>query len=33
MLLEDLAVADLRDLGREADLLPYGALPPWLAAS
>jgi hypothetical protein len=30
MLLEDLPVADLRDLGHEADLLPYGTPPPWL---
>lgn len=33
LLLEDLGVADLRVLGREADLLPYGAPPPWLAGS
>lgn len=30
LIYEDLAVADLRDLGREAELLPYGALPTWL---
>jgi hypothetical protein len=30
MLVEDLPVADLRDLGHEADLLPYGTPPPWL---
>ncbi|TDE08770.1 DUF6758 family protein [Jiangella asiatica] len=31
LLLEDLAVVDLRDLGHEADLLPYGTPPPWLS--
>lgn len=30
LLLEDVTVADLRDLGHEADLLPYGTPPPWL---
>lgn len=30
MLLEDLPLSDLRSLGHEADLLPYGAPPPWL---
>jgi hypothetical protein len=30
MLVEDLPIADLRDLGHEADLLPYGTPPPWL---
>ena len=30
MLLEDVALADLRDLGHEAELLPYGTPPPWL---
>ncbi|NED97180.1 hypothetical protein G1H11_17920 [Phytoactinopolyspora alkaliphila] len=30
LLLEDLVLADLRSLGREADLLPYGTPPPWL---
>lgn len=30
LLLEDLFLADLRDLGRETDLLPYGTPPPWL---
>jgi len=30
LLLEDLPLADLRSLGHEADLLPYGAPPPWL---
>lgn len=31
LLLEDLGVADARDLGHEVDLIPYGALSPWLA--
>jgi hypothetical protein len=31
VLLEDVPVADLRGLGLEADLLPYGTPPPWLA--
>jgi hypothetical protein len=31
LLLEDLLLADLRELGAEADLIPFGALPPWLA--
>jgi hypothetical protein len=30
LLLEDLVLADLRTLGREAELLPYGTPPPWL---
>lgn len=30
LLLEDVEVVDLRDLGHEADLLPYGTPPPWL---
>lgn len=30
LLLEDLALFDLRDLGHEIDLLPYGTPPPWL---
>ncbi len=30
LLLEDLRLADLRDLGDEVDLLPFGAVPPWL---
>nr|WP_222851232.1 DUF6758 family protein [Phytoactinopolyspora mesophila] len=30
LLLEDLVLEDLRDLGHEADLLPYGTPPPWL---
>lgn len=30
LLLEDLVVADARDLGREVELLPYGTPPPWL---
>ncbi|NEE04116.1 DUF6758 family protein [Phytoactinopolyspora halotolerans] len=32
LLLEDLVLADLRMLGSEAEMLPYGAPPPWLAA-
>ena len=32
LLIEDLPVADLRTLGHEADLLPYGTPPPWLTA-
>lgn len=32
LLLEDLPVTDLRSLGHEADLLPYGTPPPWLTA-
>lgn len=31
LLVEDLALADLRTLGDEADVLPYGALTPWLS--
>lgn len=31
LLLEDVSVVDLRDLGHEADLLPYGSPPPWVA--
>lgn len=31
LLLEDVEVVDLRDLGHEADLLPYGTPPPWLS--
>lgn len=31
LLLEDLRLADLRSLGHEADLLPYGTPPLWLA--
>src|SRR5690606_35505036 len=31
LLLEDLPLADLRALGYEADLLPYGAPPLWLS--
>lgn len=31
LVLEDLTLRDLRDLGREADVLPYGAPPPWLS--
>ncbi|WP_338069590.1 DUF6758 family protein [Phytoactinopolyspora endophytica] len=31
LLLEDLVLADLRTLGSEAEMLPYGAPPPWLA--
>jgi hypothetical protein len=30
LLLEDLVLEDLRDLGHEADMLPYGTPPPWL---
>jgi hypothetical protein len=30
LLLEDLQLADLRSLGHEADLLPYGTPPAWL---
>jgi len=33
LLLEDLRLVDLRDLGDEVELVPYGALPPWLSAS
>lgn len=33
LLLEDLPLADLRSLGHEADLLPYGTPPPWLLGS
>jgi hypothetical protein len=32
LLIEDLPVEDLRSLGHEADLLPYGTPPPWLTA-
>lgn len=32
LLLEDLNLVDLRDLGAEVDVLPYGAVPPWLTA-
>jgi hypothetical protein len=32
LLLEDLQLADLRSLGHEADMLPYGTPPPWLAS-
>jgi hypothetical protein len=32
LLIGDLPVADLRTLGHEADLLPYGTPPPWLTA-
>jgi hypothetical protein len=32
LLIEDLPVEDLRDLGHEADLLPYGTPPLWLTA-
>lgn len=30
LLLEDLEIADMRDLGNEVDLLPFGFPPPWL---
>nr|WP_207782164.1 DUF6758 family protein [Phytoactinopolyspora limicola] len=30
LLLEDLGLEDLRDLGREVEMLPYGTPPPWL---
>lgn len=30
LLLEDLDIADMRDLGHEVDLLPFGSPPPWL---
>ncbi|MBD0291956.1 MAG: hypothetical protein ICV70_00075 [Jiangellaceae bacterium] len=33
LLLEDLPVEDVRDLGHEVDLLPYGTPPPWLTTS
>ncbi len=33
LLLEDLRLADLRDLGAGVDMLPYGAVPPWLRTS
>jgi hypothetical protein len=33
LLLEDLQLSDLRSLGHEADLLPYGTPPPWLVGS
>lgn len=32
LLAEDLVLSDLRELGPEVELLPYGALPPWLVA-
>jgi hypothetical protein len=32
LLAEDLVLSDLRELGGEAALLPFGALPPWLSA-
>ncbi|HEY9412250.1 MAG TPA: DUF6758 family protein [Jiangellaceae bacterium] len=31
MLLEDVELVDLRELGHEVDMLPYGTPPPWLA--
>lgn len=30
LLLEDVSLSDLRSLGHEADVLPYGTPPPWL---
>lgn len=30
MLLDDVELVDLRDLGREVDVLPFGTPPPWL---
>jgi hypothetical protein len=32
LLVEEISVVDLRDLGGEADVLPYGTPPPWLSS-